>query len=118
MKIEENIKKEFEERLFEKIDTIYWDICNSKNRKMIESESYREYNELCNGVLVRNSKILRVIEDQSFTSLTKEDVKDLIEYLRNDYSRKLEEDKYLMIQVAKETYLLLKKFGMIKDIDE
>lgn len=118
MNVEEKIKKEFEEKLFDKINESYWEICNSKNRDSLKNEICKEYNRQCNDILKRNSKIMQVLEDQNTLALDETDVKDLIEYLMYAHYRKIEEDKYLMIRVAKDTYLLLKKFGMIKEIDE
>ena len=118
MNLEEKVSKEFEERLFDKNDEIYWKICDSKNRESLKNEICKEYNRQCNDILKRNSKIMQVLEDQNTIALDETDVKDLIEYLVYAHYRKIEKDKCLMIRVAKDTYLLLKKFGRIKEIDE
>lgn len=103
-----------EKELKKKFDELFWMVLNEESSKLkIEDQEYARLNKVCQGITGSSSKLQSVIETNTITSLTEEEVKNLVLYYESCIDRMVIEQRKMFYAGGKYFYLVLKETKII-----
>lgn len=104
-----------EKELKKKFDELFWMVLNEESSKLkIEDPEYARLNKVCQEITGSSSKLQSVIETNTITSLTEEEVKSLVLYYESCIDRMVIEQRKMFYAGGKYFYLVLKEAKIIE----
>ena len=101
--------EKLEEPIF---DEVFWNYFNNECVLLEKDEEYKSYGEICSNIINNNPKIQLVIENEKANELSKEEVEELIKYIKFHSKRDLMENKRVFYAGAKFMFQLFNEINI------